>query len=284
MSREDKMQLDEGGAGRVAGRVFAFVGVTLACAVIAVLAAVFIITKGPSPAAREVFVQRASDSGLSFLAGLFVPEDEIEAILAPEETPVQSEEPVESAAPAESDAPAESAEPVESDAPAESEEPAGSEARSNDRSGFWKGSLSPFVDFLRSVLPHVGEFWKSGRPAIARWTATYRHDPLRRGWSHAHRLRHAIRRTSGHSSLGARPHVRQPHPETGPRQAFHKDRKQVENLLIFPKLGNLRNVSFRINACFFKPGFSPKAGYIRKTKSPGKDSSFWHDATMWGPF
>ena len=80
MSREDKMQLDEGGAGRVAGRVFAFVGVTLACAVIAVLAAVFIITKGPSPAAREVFVQRASDSGLSFLAGLFVPEDEIEAI------------------------------------------------------------------------------------------------------------------------------------------------------------------------------------------------------------
>lgn len=163
-------------------------------------------------------------------------------------------------------------------------QPAGSEARSNDRSGFWKGSLSPFVDFLRSVLPHVGEFWKSGRPAIARWTATYRHDPLRRGWSHAHRLRHAIRRTSGHSSLGARPHVRQPHPETGPRQAFHKDRKQVENLLIFPKLGNLRNVSFRINACFFKPGFSPKAGYIRKTKSPGKDSSFWHDATMWGPF
>ena len=66
-------------------------------------------------------MQRASDSGLSFLAGLFVPEDEIEAILAPEETPVQSEEPVESAAPAESDTPAESAEPVESDAPAESE-------------------------------------------------------------------------------------------------------------------------------------------------------------------
>ena len=141
MSREDKMQLDEGGAGRVAGRVFAFVGVTLACAVIAVLAAVLIITKGPSPAAREVFVQRASDSGLSFLAGLFVPEDEIEAILAPEETPVQSEEPVESAAPAESaepvesDAPAESAEPVESDAPAESEEPAGSEAPEQDASG-----------------------------------------------------------------------------------------------------------------------------------------------------
>ena len=129
MSREDKMQLDEGGAGRVAGRVFAFVGVTLACAVIAVLAAVFIITKGPSPAAREVFVQRASDSGLSFLAGLFVPEDEIEAILAPEETPVQS------AAPAESDTPAESAEPVESDAPAESEEPAGSEAPEQDASG-----------------------------------------------------------------------------------------------------------------------------------------------------
>lgn len=105
MSREDKMQLDEGGAGRVAGRVFAFVGVTLACAVIAVLAAVFIITKGPSPAAREVFVQRASDSGLSFLAGLFVPEDEIEAILAPEETPCRARSPWRAPRPAESDAP-----------------------------------------------------------------------------------------------------------------------------------------------------------------------------------
>ena len=121
MSREDKRQREDGSA---AGKVFAFIGVTLVVLILAALAAVFIITKGPSPAARAEFVKRTADSGLSFVTKLFVPGDEIDAILAGDET--DAPQPEESAAPEESEAPEESAEP--SEAPAESETPAESEA------------------------------------------------------------------------------------------------------------------------------------------------------------
>lgn len=123
MSREDKIQREDG-SGSAVGKVFAFIGVTLVVLILAALAAVFIITKGPSPAAKSEFVKRTADSGLSFVTKLFVPGDEIEAILAGDET--DAPEPEESAAPAESEAPEESAEP--SEAPAESETPAESEA------------------------------------------------------------------------------------------------------------------------------------------------------------
>lgn len=123
MSREDKIQREDG-SGSAVGKVFAFIGVTLVVLILAALAAVFIITKGPSPAAKSEFVKRTADSGLSFATKLFVPGDEIEAILAGEET--DAPEPEESAAPEESEAPEESAEP--SEAPAESETPAESEA------------------------------------------------------------------------------------------------------------------------------------------------------------
>lgn len=123
MSREDKIQREDG-SGSAVGKVFAFIGVTLVVLILAALAAVFIITKGPSPAAKSEFVKRTADSGLSFVTKLFVPGDEIEAILAGDET--DAPEPEESAAPEESDAPEESAEP--SEAPAESETPAESEA------------------------------------------------------------------------------------------------------------------------------------------------------------
>ena len=121
MSREDKRQREDGSA---AGKVFAFIGVTLVVLILAALAAVFIITEGPSPAARAEFVRRTADSGLAFVTKLFVPGDEIEAILAGDET--DAPQPEESAAPEESEAPEESAEP--SEAPAESETPAESEA------------------------------------------------------------------------------------------------------------------------------------------------------------
>ena len=75
MSREDKRQREDGSA---AGKVFAFIGVTLVVLILAALAAVFIITKGPSPAARAEFVRRTADSGLAFVTKLFVPGDEIE--------------------------------------------------------------------------------------------------------------------------------------------------------------------------------------------------------------
>lgn len=123
MSREDKIQREDG-SGSAVGKVFAFIGVTLVVLILAALAAVFIITKGPSPAAKSEFVKRTADSGLSFVTKLFVPGDEIEAILAGDET--NAPEPEESAAPEESEAPEESAEP--SEAPAESETPAESEA------------------------------------------------------------------------------------------------------------------------------------------------------------
>lgn len=123
MSREDKIQREDG-SGSAVGKVFAFIGVTLVVLILAALAAVFIITKGPSPAAKSEFVKRTADSGLSFVTKLFVPGDEIEAILAGEET--DAPEPEESAAPEESEAPEESAEP--SEAPEESETPAESEA------------------------------------------------------------------------------------------------------------------------------------------------------------
>lgn len=123
MSREDKIQREDG-SGSAVGKVFAFIGVTLVVLILAALAAVFIITKGPSPAAKSEFVKRTADSGLSFVTKLFVPGDEIDAILAGDET--DAPEPEESAAPEESEAPGESAEP--SEAPAESETPAESEA------------------------------------------------------------------------------------------------------------------------------------------------------------
>ena len=123
MSRDDKIQREDG-SGSAVGKVFAFIGVTLVVLILAALAAVFIITKGPSPAAKSEFVKRTADSGLSFVTKLFVPGDEIEAILAGDET--DAPEPEESAAPEESEAPDESAEP--SEAPAESETPAESEA------------------------------------------------------------------------------------------------------------------------------------------------------------
>lgn len=84
MSREDKLQREDG-SGSVAGKVFAFIGVTLVVLILAAMAAVFIITKGPSPAARAEFVRRTADSGLAFVTKMFVPGDEIEAILAGDE-------------------------------------------------------------------------------------------------------------------------------------------------------------------------------------------------------
>ena len=133
MSREDKIQREDG-SGSAVGKVFAFIGVTLVVLILAALAAVFIITKGPSPAAKSEFVKRTADSGLSFVTKLFVPGDEIEAILAGDET--DAPEPEESAAPEESEAPEESAEPseasAESETPAESEAPAESAEPSDD--------------------------------------------------------------------------------------------------------------------------------------------------------
>ena len=59
MSREDKRQREDGSA---AGKVFAFIGVTLVVLILAALAAVFIITKGPSPAAEPETSEAPAES------------------------------------------------------------------------------------------------------------------------------------------------------------------------------------------------------------------------------
>lgn len=77
------------------GRCSPSSAVTLVVLILAALAAVFIITKGPSPAARAEFVRRTADSGIGFVTKLFVPADEIEAILAgdeAEQTPAGDED------------------------------------------------------------------------------------------------------------------------------------------------------------------------------------------------
>lgn len=130
MSREDKLQREDG-SGSVAGKVFAFIGVTLVVLILAAMAAVFIITKGPSPAARAEFVRRTADSGLAFVTKMFVPGDEIEAILAGDE----AEQPPagdEDADPAGSETPDEGAGTEPSETPGESDTAAESAAPSAD--------------------------------------------------------------------------------------------------------------------------------------------------------
>ena len=130
MSREDKLQREDG-SGSVAGKVFAFIGVTLVVLILAAMAAVFIITKGPSPAARAEFVRRTADSGLAFVTKMFVPGDEIEAILAGDE----AEQPPagdEDADPAGSETPDEGAGTEPSETPEESDTAAESAAPSAD--------------------------------------------------------------------------------------------------------------------------------------------------------
>lgn len=130
MSREDKLQREDG-SGSVAGKVFAFIGVTLVVLILAAMAAVFIITKGPSPAARAEFVRRTADSGLAFVTKMFVPGDEIEAILAGDE----AEQPPagdEDADPAGSETPDEGAGTEPSETPEESDTAAESAASSAD--------------------------------------------------------------------------------------------------------------------------------------------------------
>ena len=139
MSREDKLQREDG-SGSVAGKVFAFIGVTLVVLILAAMAAVFIITKGPSPAARAEFVRRTADSGLAFVTKMFVPGDEIEAILAGDEAEQppagdEAEQPPagdEDADPAGSETPDEGAGTEPSETPEESDTAAESAAPSAD--------------------------------------------------------------------------------------------------------------------------------------------------------
>lgn len=135
---EDKRR---GSGGRTALHVLAFIGVAVLLIAIALTAALWITTKGPSETARDEFVAWADDNGLGFVAGLFVSdadepgqdpnaggsaapeasEKPMIVVAEPEESPAASGEPVEES-PAASDEPATSEEPETSPATSGSEE------------------------------------------------------------------------------------------------------------------------------------------------------------------
>lgn len=68
--------------GRIVGRFFALVGVTLLAVLALAVGAVTIICRGPSPAAAEVFVNTVMEtSAAKFIAHMYFTEEEVEHIL-----------------------------------------------------------------------------------------------------------------------------------------------------------------------------------------------------------
>lgn len=115
-----------GAGGRKALHVLAFIGVTLLLLVIALAAALFIATKGPSESAREAVYDWAAERNLQGIAGVFLSsEEQAELADAPDGNPPAGEEPAESAQPMiiiSEEAPEAAEEPSESETP-ESEAP-----------------------------------------------------------------------------------------------------------------------------------------------------------------
>lgn len=115
-----------GAGGRKALHVLAFIGVTLLLLVIALAAALFIATKGPSESAREAVYDWAAERNLQGIAGVFLSsEEQAELADAPGGNPPAGEEPAESAQPMiiiSEEAPEAAEEPSESETP-ESEAP-----------------------------------------------------------------------------------------------------------------------------------------------------------------
>lgn len=115
-----------GAGGRKALHVLAFIGVTLLLLVIALAAALFIATRGPSESAREAVYDWAAERNLQGIAGVFLSsEEQAELADATDGNPPAGEEPAESAQPMiiiSEEAPEAAEEPSESEAP-ESEAP-----------------------------------------------------------------------------------------------------------------------------------------------------------------
>lgn len=115
-----------GAGGRKALHVLAFIGVTLLLLVIALAAALFIATKGPSESAREAVYDWAAERNLQGIAGVFLSsEEQAELADATDGNPPAGEEPAESAQPMiiiSEEAPEAAEEPSESETP-ESEAP-----------------------------------------------------------------------------------------------------------------------------------------------------------------
>lgn len=72
----------KGRAGRIAGRIAAVVGVTLLMLIIAFYGVILILTRGPSPTAKKLFVMSVKETSAGgFLADICLPRSEIDRIL-----------------------------------------------------------------------------------------------------------------------------------------------------------------------------------------------------------
>ena len=78
---------DRKSGGKTALHVLAFVGVTVLLLIIALLAALFIATKGPSEAAREAVYDWAAERNMQSVAGIFLSAEEKDALAGRGEEP-----------------------------------------------------------------------------------------------------------------------------------------------------------------------------------------------------
>ncbi len=128
------------GGGKLAAHILAFIGVTLLLLALALTAAVYIATKGPSETARANVYEWADERGLGAIAGLFLSAEEKTAILNPasgqDETPEVSDTPMiivsDEALPGASETTEESAAPETSEEPETSTAPEESPAASDN--------------------------------------------------------------------------------------------------------------------------------------------------------
>ncbi len=71
---------------RILGRLFTFLLVTVLLVAVALYGAMYVVCKGPSPTMRDLFVRTVQEtSAIGFLAELYLPQDQIEAIMAKDE-------------------------------------------------------------------------------------------------------------------------------------------------------------------------------------------------------
>ena len=69
--------------GKVLGRIFLTLLITIILVAVLLLGVIFIMEQGPSKAAKELFVRSVNEtSALKFVAGIFLPENETTAILS----------------------------------------------------------------------------------------------------------------------------------------------------------------------------------------------------------
>lgn len=79
MDTQNTEKKEKKGIGKFFGRVFAFLGVTLACVLLILLGVVWVLEKGPSPTATETFTRSVREtSAIRWVSRIFLTEEELE--------------------------------------------------------------------------------------------------------------------------------------------------------------------------------------------------------------